>query len=289
MRYYGWDGDQFDISALLKPDRGDKNVNIDELIYYVHNRAGWLEAQYRVGGTVEVLQRFIAAGYPVVVEKGYVIESDGPDAGWAGHYLLLTGYDQGNGIFFSQDSFIGPDEVISYEALETGWEAFNWVYMIIYPQSSPPPLEGILGSDYDVDANRDRAIERSRQAVEADPGNAYAWFNLGTNLLYFERYRQAADAFDNALTLGLPWRFTRYQFGPYIAYFHSGRTEDLINLTEATLQRTAKAEESLLWRGWGRYRQGDFNGAIEDFLAALKVNPNYLDAKYALEFLGWGS
>ena len=289
LRYYGWDGDQFDISALLKPDRGDKNVNIDELIYYVHNRAGWLEAQYRVGGTVEVLQRFIAAGYPVVVEKGYVIESDGPDAGWAGHYLLLTGYDQGNGIFFSQDSFIGPDEVISYEALETGWEAFNWVYMIIYPQSSPPPLEGILGSDYDVDANRDRAIERSRQAVEADPGNAYAWFNLGTNLLYFERYRQAADAFDSALTLGLPWRFTRYQFGPYIAYFHSGRTEDLINLTEATLQRTAKAEESLLWRGWGRYRQGDFNGAIEDFLAALKVNPNYLDAKYALEFLGWGS
>ena len=83
LRYYGWDGDQFDISELLKPDRGDKNVNIDELIYYVHNRAGWLAAQYRVGGTIEILQRFIAAGYPVMVEKGYEIESDGPDDGWA--------------------------------------------------------------------------------------------------------------------------------------------------------------------------------------------------------------
>jgi tetratricopeptide (TPR) repeat protein len=289
LRYYGWEGDQFDISDLLKPDRGDKNVNIDELIYYVHNRAGWLEAQYRVGGTLEILQRFLAAGYPVVVEKGYVIESDGPDAGWAGHYLLLTGYDLERGVFVSQDSFIGPNQEISFARLEENWEAFNWVYMVIYPQSNPPALASILGDDLDVDENRQRALERSRMAIEIDPENAYAWFNLGTNLLYFERYRQAAEAFDNALSLGLPWRFTRYQFGPYIAYFHSGRTEDLINLAETTLQRTAKAEESLLWRGWGRYRLGDTNGAIEDFRAALKVNPNYLDAQYALDFLGAGA
>lgn len=289
LRYYGWEGDQFDISALLKPDRGDKNVNIDELIYYVHNRAGWLEATYRVGGTLEVLQRFIAAGYPVIVEKGYVIESDGPDAGWAGHYLLLTGYDLDRQVFNSQDSFLGPDQEISFATLESGWEAFNWVYMVIYPVNSAPPLEAILGRDYDVDDNREQTLERSRRAIEQDPDNAYLWFNLGTNLLYFERYRQAAEAFDNALMLGLPWRFTRYQFGPYIAYFHSGRTEDLMNLAEATLARTAKAEESLLWRGWGRYRLGDVNGAVEDFLAALQINPNYIDAQYALDFLGVGT
>jgi tetratricopeptide (TPR) repeat protein len=288
LRYFGWEGDQFDISSMVKPDRGDKNVNIDELIYFVHNHAGWLEAQYRVGGTLEILQRFIAAGYPVIVEKGYVIESDGPDAGWAGHYLMLTGYDLERSIFISQDSFIGPDEEISFETLEAGWEAFNWVYMVIYPVAAPPPLESILGPDFDLDANRQRTMERARQVIETDPENAYAWFNLGTNLLYFERYRQAAEAFDNALSLGLPWRFTRYQFGPYIAYFHAGRTDDLLNLAEATLQRTAKAEESLLWRGWGRYRMGDLNDAIQDFRAALQINPNYIDAQYALEFLGLG-
>lgn len=286
LRYYGWEGDQFDISELLKPDRGDKNVNIDELIYFVHNRAGWLEAQYRVGGTIEILQRFIAAGYPVMVEEGYEIVSDGPDAGWAGHYLLLTGYDQSRQIFIGQDTFLGADQEIPYEKLEIGWEAFNWVYMFVYPASAPPPLESILGPDFEVEANRQRMIERSSLALDADPENAYAWFNLGTNYLYFERYREAGSAFDNALSLGLPWRFTRYQFGPYIAYFHSGRTDDLLNLTEATLHRTAKAEESLLWRGWGRYRIGDLNGAIEDFYAALRVNPNYLDAQFALEFLG---
>jgi tetratricopeptide (TPR) repeat protein len=125
--------------------------------------------------------------------------------------------------------------------------------------------------------------------IEADPENPYAWFNLGTNLLYFERYGEAAQAYDQALSLGLPWRFTRYQFGPYIAYFNQGRFNDVIDLAEETLARTPKAEESLLWRGWARYRLGDTQGAIDDFRAALEINPNYLDAQYALEFLGLSS
>ena len=289
LRFYGWEGDQFEISDLLKPDRGDKNVNIEELIYFVRNRAGWLEADFRVGGTVEILKRFLAMGYPVVVEKGYVIESDGPDDGWAGHYMLLTGYDDSRQIFVGQDSFIGPDQEITYTDLNEGWKAFNHVYMYVYPVAAPAPLELILGPDFDVDVNRERALARAESELELDLEDEFAWFNLGSNMLYFERYPKAAEAYDTALTLGLPWRFTRYQFGPYIAYFHSGRTEDVIALAEATLQRTAKAEEALLWRGWAHYRLGDVGAAIEDFRAALIVNPNYLDAHYALEYLGVGS
>lgn len=289
LRFYGWEGDQFDISDLLKPDRGDKNVNIDELIFFVRNRVGWLQSDYRVDGTMEILKAFLAEGYPVIVEKGYVIESDGPDAGWAGHYMLLTGYDEGQSVFIGQDTFIGPDRRVTYTELDGGWRQFNRAYMYLYPGDNPPPLEDILGENLDRDANRERAMETARDEIEANPEDAYAWFNLGTNLVYFERYREASEAYDQALSLGLPWRFTRYQFGPYIAYFHSGRTEDVIELANATLNRTAKAEESLLWRGWAKYRLGDVNGAVADFRAALDVNPNYGDAQYALEFLGVSS
>ncbi len=289
LRFFGWGGDQFEISDLLKPDRGDKNVNIEELIYFVRNRAGWLEADFRVGGTLEILKRFVAMGFPVVVEKGYVIESDGPDNGWAGHYMLLTGYDDSRQIFVGQDSFIGPDREITYADLNEGWKAFNHVYMYVFPVSAPAPLELILGPDFDVEANRERALARAQREIEHNPDDEFAWFNLGSNQVYFERYSEAADAYDTALTLGLPWRFTRYQFGPYIAYFHSGRTEDVIALAEATLQRTVKAEEALLWRGWAHYRLGNVGAAIDDFRAALKVNANYLDAHYALEYLGVGS
>lgn len=288
LRYFGWEGDQFEISDLVKPDRGDKNVNIEEMIYFVRTRAGWLEADFRVGGTIETLKRFLAMGYPVVVEKGYVIVSDGPDDGWAGHYMLLTGYDDSRQVFVGQDSFIGPDREITYTDLEEAWKAFNHVFMYVYPVSDPAPLESILGPDFDVDVNRERALERAQREIELDPEDEFSWFNLGSNLLYFERYIEAADAYDTALVLGLPWRFTRYQFGPYIAYFHSGRTEDVIALTEATLQRTAKAEEARLWQGWAYYRLGDVGAAIEDFRTALIINPNYLDAHYALEYLGVG-
>lgn len=288
LRYFGWEGDQFEISDLVKPDRGDKNVNIEEMIYFVRTRAGWLEADFRVGGTIETLKRFLAMGYPVVVEKGYVIVSDGPDDGWAGHYMLLTGYDDSRQVFVGQDSFIGPDREITYTDLEEAWKSFNHVFMYVYPVADPAPLESILGPDFDVDVNRERALERAQREIELDPEDEFSWFNLGSNLLYFERYIEAADAYDTALVLGLPWRFTRYQFGPYIAYFHSGRTEDVIALTEATLQRTAKAEEARLWQGWAYYRLGDVGAAIEDFRTALIINPNYLDAHYALEYLGVG-
>jgi len=245
-----------------------------------------LDADYRVGGTLETLKRFLAAGYPVIVEKGYIIESEGPDAGWAGHYLLLTGYDDASQVFIAQDSFKGPDQAVSYVVLDEGWRAFNHVYIYLYPSQEGSVIETLLGSDADPDVNRHRTLEVVKATVEDDPEDAFAWFNLGTNLLYFERYGEAAQAYDNALTIGLPWRFTRYQFGPYIAYFNQGRFQDVIDLADATLQRTNKAEESMLWRGWARYRLGDRMGAIEDFRAALEVNHNYFDAQYALDYLG---
>lgn len=291
LRFYGWQGDQFDISDLLKPDRGDKNVNVEELVYYVRTRAGWLNADFRVGGNLATIKRFVAAGYPVMVEKGFVLDESDGGGGWAGHYLLVTGYDESDNTFIVQDtnpSTGGANREIGYQELDEGWRAFNRVFVYLYPPESEEQVERLLGPDADADRNRERALEEARAEIEADPEDAYAWFNLGTNLVYFERYGQAAEAYDTALSLGLPWRFTRYQFGPYIAYFHMGRVQDVIDLANATLYRTSKAEESLLWRGWAKYRAGDIAAAEQDFLDALQVNPNYLDAQFALEFIREG-
>jgi tetratricopeptide (TPR) repeat protein len=284
MRYFGWEGDQYDISDLLKPDRADKNVNVEELAYYVRTRAGWLNAEYRVGGYLETLKRFLAAGYPVVIEKSFVMaETEG--GGWAAHYALLTGYDDVARRFMTQDSYHGPNLPVSYDDLEERWRAFNHVYMVVFPADDSEAIAGLMGDESDLDVNRERALERSQAEVAAHAEDAYTWFNLGSNLVYFERYAEAAQAFDTALSLGLPWRFTRYQFGPYLAYFHQGRYEDLIDLTTATLYRTSKSEEAMLWRGWARFGMGDTWGALEDFNAALEINPNYLDAQYAVDFV----
>jgi hypothetical protein len=68
LRYYGWEGDQFTISDLIKPIPQDRNVNVEELDHYVRNYAGWLQTIYRVGGDIDLLKELIAAGIPVMIE-----------------------------------------------------------------------------------------------------------------------------------------------------------------------------------------------------------------------------
>ena len=101
LRMYGWEGDQYDVASIIKPIDKDRNVNPEELRYFVLNEAGWLRTEYRVAGDVHVLKRLLAANYPVIVEAATIIDPQdaaGPgDDLWAAHYLLITGYDDATG------------------------------------------------------------------------------------------------------------------------------------------------------------------------------------------------
>jgi tetratricopeptide (TPR) repeat protein len=197
----------------------------------------------------------------------------------------LTGYDDAAQIFTAQDSFHGPDQKVPYKTVEEYWHSFNHVYILVYPPTMEETVKSILGPHWDVNYNRQQALDATQAAVQADPQDAYAWFNLGTNFVYFERYTEAAGAYDQARQLGLPQRMLRYQFGPFFAYFHTRRMDDLQALTDYALQITRNAEEALLWRGWMLYRQGDKPAAIESFRQALVENPYYQDARYAIDFV----
>jgi len=287
LKYWGWEGDQFAIAELLKPQREDRNVNVEELVYYTRTRAGWLHTEYRVGGDIALLKKLLAARIPVVIEETFRFEEPfwPNDDLWAAHYNLLTGYDDAAQTFTAQDSFYGPDKKVPYATLDENWKPFNRVYILVYPPDNEAEVQSILGPDWDVDANRQRALETAQAETQADEQDAYAWFNLGTNQVYFERYNEAATAFDRARQIGLPQRMLRYQFTPFFAYFHALRTEDLLGLTEYALEITPNAEEALLWHGWALYRMGDSASAIADFQQALVENANYPDAVYALDFV----
>jgi tetratricopeptide (TPR) repeat protein len=290
LHMYGWSGSQKDISDVIKPVNGDRNVNPEEMAYWVRNYAGWLRIEYRVGGDLETLKRLLAAGYPVIVEGTTSLNPD--DTGWpdddlwAAHYLLLTAYDDNTQTFTVQDTYRGPDKIIPYTQIESEWKPFNYVYMIVYLPDQEEKMKGLLGSNWDPDLNRQNALSLAEADVATDPTDAFAWFNVGSNLIYFGRYEEANAAYDKAREIGLPQRMFRYQFGPFLANFHGHRTEDLLALTDYALQRTQMSEEAWLWHGWALFRQGDTNGAIEDWRKALSVRPGYEDALYALNFVG---
>ena len=287
LRYYGWEGDQFGISDVIKPTRDDRNVNVDELVYFVRTRSGWLNAEFRVGGDLDILKKILAAGFPVMIEETFKTDRQywPDDDRWAGHYLLVTGYDDAAQQFTVHDSEIGPNQKLSYAELDKNWQSFNYVYIMAFPTEMQATLESVLGGDWDVETNRQKALEASEKETRSDPENAYVWFNYGTNLTYFERYNDAAAAYDTARTIGLPGRMLRYQFGPFISYFHSMRTDDLMALTKYALEITRTSEEAMLWRGWGFYRQGNNADALNLFRAALKIHPEYQDAFYAIDYV----
>jgi len=289
LHMYGWEGNQEDIAKVIKPVLQDRNVNPEEMAYYVRNYAGWLNIEFRVAGDLPLLKRLLAAGYPVIIEGVTRLDPNdalGPnDDLWAAHYLLLTGYDDVTQTFTVQDSYHGADLSISYSQLTAEWEPFNNLYMVIYLSQDQQEMETLLGPDWDADQNRQRALENAQAATKNDPNDAFAWFNLGSDLVYFERYEEAALAYDQARRLGLPLRMFRYQFGPFIAYFQSNRIDDLLALTDYARGITDMSEETWLWYGWGLYRKNDFAAARKAWEKALSIHPGYADAEYALNFL----
>jgi len=289
LRMYGWQGDQYDIAKIIKPVPQDRNVNPDELRYFVLNEAGWLRAEYRVAGTLDILKHLLAANYPVVIEEASTLspqDANGPnDDLWDAHYLLITGYDNtAGGTVTAQDPLRGPDKKIAYDQLMKDWKPFNYLYMVIYLPQDEGEVKSILGVNWDADQNRQNALSMAQAATALDTKDAFAWFNLGSSLVYFARYTEAAQSFDQAFTIGLPQRMTRYQFFPFFAYYNAGRIDYLLTLTEDTYKpiNGSYAEEALLWHGYGQLHNGDSAGALADWNKALKVHPNYCDAEKAV-------
>jgi hypothetical protein len=286
LRHYGWEGTQESIAQVVKPISEDRNVNPEELVYFVRTHAGWLSADFRVGGDLQMLKNLVAAGFPVMIEESFYFEQPywPNDDLWAAHYLLVTGYDDSAQAFTGQDSFHGPNQVIPYSNLDDYWQIFNRVYLLVYLPSQEEALKSVLGDNWDPDLNRQHALEVAQAETQSKPDNAFTWFNLGSNLVYFDRYGEAASAYDTARNLGLPQRMLRYQFGPFFAYFHAAMTTELLAVTEYALQRTPNSEEALLWHGWALYRMGKKNEAMADWQKALESHPGYQDAQYAIDF-----
>jgi tetratricopeptide (TPR) repeat protein len=293
LSFWGWEGDQRPIAEFTKPNSRDKNVMPYELTAYVGEETD-LEVRYRVGGEIELLKRFLASGFPVIIEKGF----EGPGfEGWIGHYVLATGYDELSRQFTMQDSYYGPDQIMEYEDLESYWRAFNFTYLVIYPSDREEDAIAILGSHADEKYNDRYAAQKASNEIYRFMGRDqfFAWFNRGTNLVRLQDYAGAASAYDEAFAvypsipeIERPWRMMWYQTGPYWAYFYSGRYQDVINLSTTTLNAMSEPilEESHYWRALAREALGDTKGAVKDLQSALKVHPSFEPALTKIEQMG---
>lgn len=312
LTFWGWKGNRSIIGDVLMPGNrldengnagdNDKNVLPYEFQDYITENVAGLTSVLRYGGDIDVLRRLIAGGFPIIAERGiYDLDMLGK-LGWMGHYQLVTGYDDASHEVIVQDSYRdGPNFHINYDEFLNAWRAFNYLFLVVYPDERESEVVELLGELADPDAAARIALERAKKEVITLTGNNQFWaaFNVGTSHVALREYVDAAYAYDNAFDLysrlptdmtSRPYRVMWYQTGPYYAYYHSNRFLDVINLADTTLKDTISKpilEESLLWRGRAYYMAGDTRSAIADYRVALKIHVNWTPALQALQDLGY--
>lgn len=286
---------QSQTASVLKPDPEDRNVSPHEMAAYVNDETE-AAALHRANGDLTTLRLLVSSGFPVIVEVGIDPPGEYAWMEWYGHYLLVVAYDNPSETFWVYDSWFGTSEVpqenaddagreIAYGELERYWSHFNWNYIVFYQPEEAAAVAEIIGAEMDDAVMWQNALQRVQSELSDEPENAFLWFNLGTVFNALGDYDHAAAAFDHARSIGLPWRMLWYQFGPYEAYYETGRYDDVIVLTDVTLQDRPYFEEAFYYKGLAQLALGQEEAARDNLEKAVDFNPNYEPAAAALQAL----
>jgi len=300
LTFWGWKGNRDVLGPAVKPNDKDKNVMPYEFRDYINDNVPGMSALIRMGGDLDVLKRLIAAGFPVIAEKGYYTNDSSGKYSWLGHYLFTTGFDDAQGIFVTQDTYLEPgkNRPVKYAEFLESWRSFNYLFVVVYPTDREAEVLAALGPYTDVTWAVKHALHVAQQETQSLTGNQqfFAWFNIGTSHVQLYEYFDAVVAYDQAFRLYAnlsqdlrPYRIMWYQTWPYWAYYYTGRYQDVISLADTTLKDTISEpvlEESLYWRGMAKYMSGDTPGAIQDYRDSLDIHPNFAPSIQALQELG---
>lgn len=297
LSYWGWDENPSVMDPFLMPFEFDKNVMPYELVSFVAEQTQQSVIS-RTGGTIELLERLISAGFPVMVEKGVYERDLSGKVSWMGHYQVVSGYDRAQQRFTTQDSYHTANYIVSYEDMQRGWRSFNYTFLVIYNPEKEADLFQVLGSYADVNAANQASMQIAQTESASLEGQAkfFALFNYGSSLVSLQDYYGASQAYDQAWAYyaGLPaedrpWRIMWYQTGPYFAYYYSGRYQDLIDLATQTIDAASQPylEESWYWRARGYAAAGMVEEAVSDLRTSLQYHPEFSPSVAMLQELGY--
>jgi hypothetical protein len=294
LSYFGYDQKQDPAARFLKPHIEDRNVNPEQMVSFVNEVASVdygldVKAFYTVGGDLETLKTLLAADFPVIIEEGY----EPPDHDWSGHYLLLTGYDDTQALFYAYDSFRGSGGYYgreeAYDKVSNYWWQFSNTFIVLYPPARESEVMVILGDLAEPTQAYERVFTLAQERANLEPEVVWHWFNMGDALTHLGYYVEATNFFRVALDLGVDQRLLWYRHTPLEAYYRSGKFKDLAVLLQNVKLTTPYVEEFYYYTGLMLASQGQLDDARAQFEEALFYNQNdHLSVK-ALEALEAGT
>ena len=261
---FGRAQDQTAAMNFLKTTPNDKNVRPDELVAYA--RSLGLQADYRGGGRPEPAeavpgQRDPGGGGGELPPRAQRLDGALPPAGGlrrrprALHHLRQR---DPPGINLSQP----------YGKFDEEWQIFNRTYIPVYP----PEKADRCSASWAATRTTRRCSStpwHSPRPRPRRPESAFAWFNVGTNLVALGRTGEAVEAFDRARTLRLPGGCCGTSSGPSRPTWPTGAWRTSRPWRTPTWCRAA-TWKSRTTSGAGAAGKGQVEGARASYQAALR-------------------
>lgn len=276
---YGITASQQEMAALQKPNANDVNVTAEEVVASL-NETG-LQAYLGYNGTIDLVQRLLAAGFPVMTEEWMAYD------GGVGHFRAIRGYDRREGAILYNDSFYGPNLWRGESQFLRDWHPYNGKFIVPYRAEQAATLAAILGPDWYPATMYQSLATKSAAQVQANPNDAYAWWGWGEALLWQGKPEEAINAFEQSIATGiLPARYEWYRYGYLDALNRVGRYEDVLARTEMLLGQMQYSEDIRYHRAVALMRLGRTEEAMTQLERALADNPRFTPARLLLQQLG---
>lgn len=283
LGFYGIKKTQKEIGDEIRPfqhskgKNDDKTVFPEEFVSYVQNFG--LSSMVRPGGNIDLIKKFVANGFPVIVKQWLHKGED------IGHFRIIRGFNEETKVLISDDSYDGPNRKISFSDFLELWQSFNYTYILVYPPNEQKTVTAISGKRIDATFSYNQAVEIAFEEVEKDPKNIYTYFNLSTSFYHLGDYQKSIEYFEKVENQ-FPKRMLWYQIEPILSYQKLGQFDRVFEITEKIFASGNLAfSELYLIRGEIYLSQGEKEKAKAGFEKAVFYNKNLKAAQEALRTL----
>ncbi len=273
LAYFGHNVSQEEIQKYLRTSPDDTNVFTYEIQDYIKRDFG-VESKLLYNGDINRLKTLLANGIYVILENWLHPNED------IGHFTILRGYNDEQGVFIADDSYFGTNIVYRYDEFEaTQWKPFNREYLPLYKKEQENVVKKIVGENWDERVMYEGAVKKAQAEIATGDRDMYAYFNLGTSYYALREYNKAHDAFEKSRSVGWPSRMLWYQIQPVQTLNELGKYEEAIILANMGLLANDSFAELHLEKARAFKGLGQRESARDEIQTALFYSPNLEGAK----------